>query len=154
MTLILSLLLWRVVLAPLARLGHAMGEIRAGRIGTRLRWRRRDELGVLARDFDAMAEDLEQTQAQLQSLALCDPLTGLANTGSFHEALLAAVDVAQRSGAPAVRRRARLRPLQADQRHARAPVRRRRARRGAATGCASACATATSWPASAARSSR
>ncbi len=99
-TLILSLLLWRVVLAPLARLGHAMGEIRAGRIGTRLRWRRRDELGVLARDFDAMAEDLEQTQAQLQSLALCDPLTGLANTRSFHEALLAAVDVAQRSGAP------------------------------------------------------
>ena len=46
-TLILSVL-WRVVLAPLGRLGNAMGEIRAGRIGTRLRWRRGDELGVLA----------------------------------------------------------------------------------------------------------
>jgi diguanylate cyclase (GGDEF)-like protein len=98
-TLILSVLLWRVVLAPLARLGNAMGEIRAGRIGTRLRWGRGDELGVLARDFDAMAEDLERTQARLQSLALCDPLTGLANHRSFHEALLAAVEAAQRTGA-------------------------------------------------------
>jgi diguanylate cyclase (GGDEF)-like protein len=98
-TLILSVLLWRVVLAPLGRLRSAMGEIRAGRIGTRLRWRRGDELGVLARDFDAMAEDLERTQARLQSLALCDPLTGLANHRSFHEALLAAVEAAQRTGA-------------------------------------------------------
>jgi diguanylate cyclase (GGDEF)-like protein len=96
-TLTLSLLLWRVVLAPLAGLGQAMGEIRAGRVGTRLGWRRRDELGVLARDFDAMAEDLEQTQARLQSLALCDPLTGLANHRSFHEALLVAIEAAQRS---------------------------------------------------------
>ena len=99
-TLILSVLLWRVVLAPLGRLGQAMGEIRAGRIGTRLRWGREDELGVLARDFDAMAEDLEQTHARLRSLALCDPLTGLANHRSFHEALLAAVEGAQRTGVP------------------------------------------------------
>ena len=91
------LVLWRVMFAPLSRLGAAMGEIRAGRVGTRLGWKRRDELGVLANDFDAMAQELQQTQSRLQSLALRDPLTGLANHRSFHEALALAIEGARDS---------------------------------------------------------
>jgi diguanylate cyclase (GGDEF)-like protein len=98
--LVFGFLLWRVIFVPLSRLGAAMGEIRAGRIGTRLGWKRRDELGVLADDFDAMAQELEQNQSRLQSLALRDPLTGLANHRSFHEALALAVDGARDEGQP------------------------------------------------------
>jgi diguanylate cyclase (GGDEF)-like protein len=97
---VFGLMLWRVFFVPLARLGEAMGEIRAGHIGTRLGWKRRDELGVLALDFDAMAQELQQTQTRLQSLALRDPLTGLSNHRSFHEALALAVDRAREEGQP------------------------------------------------------
>jgi diguanylate cyclase (GGDEF)-like protein len=94
------LVLWRVMFAPLSRLGAAMGEIRAGRVGTRLGWTRRDELGQLAHDFDAMAQELQQTQSRLQSLALRDPLTGLANHRSFHEALGLALERAREKDEP------------------------------------------------------
>jgi diguanylate cyclase (GGDEF)-like protein len=96
--LILILVLWRYVLAPLGKLRSAIADIRAGSIGTRLGWRRGDELGVLARDFDAMASELHDTQASLESLALRDPLTGLLNHRSFHEALQRAVDRARDHG--------------------------------------------------------
>jgi diguanylate cyclase (GGDEF)-like protein len=94
------LLLWRVIFVPVGRLRAAIGEIRAGRIDTRLGWKRRDELGLLARDFDAMAQELQQTQTRLQSLALRDPLTGLSNHRSFREALGLAVERARAEGRP------------------------------------------------------
>jgi diguanylate cyclase (GGDEF)-like protein len=100
LALIFVLVLWRVIFLPLSRLRGAIGEIRAGRIGTRLGWKRRDELGELANDFDAMAQELQQTQSRLQSLALRDPLTGLANHRSFHEALALAIARANEKSQP------------------------------------------------------
>lgn len=47
-------------LDPIARLSAAMGEIRSDRLSRRLGWTdRNDELGSLARNFDAMLERLE-----------------------------------------------------------------------------------------------
>ena len=80
-------LLNRSVLTPLNQLREAIHSLRAGAAHTRLGWRRSDELGDLSGDFDAMAAQLEESHSRLQSLALKDPLTGLLNHRSFHEAL-------------------------------------------------------------------
>ena len=58
-----------------------------GDLSTRLSWRRRDELGQLAGEFDTMAADLEQHQRGLEELAHRDPLTELANHRRFQEVL-------------------------------------------------------------------
>ncbi len=56
-----SFLIASSALEPIARLGAAMGEISADRLGRRLGWaKRRDELGALAASFDAMLERLEE----------------------------------------------------------------------------------------------
>jgi diguanylate cyclase (GGDEF)-like protein len=80
-------LLDRVVLGPLTQLRAAISSIRSGAGGTRLGWQRSDELGDLSGDFDAMAAQLQESYSRLQSLAVKDPLTGLLNHRSFHEAL-------------------------------------------------------------------
>ena len=80
-------LLNRAVLTPLQQLREAIHALRAGAGETRLGWERTDELGELSGDFDAMAAQLQESHARLQSLALKDPLTGLLNHRSFHETL-------------------------------------------------------------------
>lgn len=80
-------LLNRAVLSPLQQLREAIHALRAGAGETRLAWERSDELGELSGDFDAMAAQLQESHARLQSLALKDPLTGLLNHRSFHETL-------------------------------------------------------------------
>jgi diguanylate cyclase (GGDEF)-like protein len=90
-------LLNRSVLAPLQRVREAIHALRAGAGETRLAWQRSDELGELSDDFDAMAEQLEESHSRLQSLALKDPLTGLLNHRSFHEALLRELAEAERA---------------------------------------------------------
>ncbi len=96
---LLTLALWRVVFRPVGQLRGAFERLRTGSVGTRLGWRRRDELGTLGRDFDAMAADLEQTHQRLEGLALRDPLTDLLNHRSFHQELRERV---QRGGAVAL----------------------------------------------------
>ena len=82
-----ALLLRRVIFRPIDRLRVATQAVGAGDLGTRLGWRRGDELGQLARDFDAMAADLEENHRYLEELAHRDPLTGLANHRRFQEVL-------------------------------------------------------------------
>ena len=60
------LVLSRGVAQPLERLRRATRAIAGGRLDTRLGWRRRDEIGALAADFDAMAETLHATQRRLE----------------------------------------------------------------------------------------
>ena len=85
---ILSLaLIDRLVTRPLGALGSATRRIGSGDRGHRLGWDRRDEIGVLADDFDVMADQLESAQAHLETLALTDPLTGLLNHRAFNERL-------------------------------------------------------------------
>lgn len=82
-----ALLLGRAVFTPLYRLRLATHRIRNGELASRLNWSRRDELGVLAHDFDEMAGGLEQSHHRLRALALQDTLTGLANHRHLHEVL-------------------------------------------------------------------
>lgn len=85
--LLISLLLSRAVLTPLDRLRAATRRIGGGEVAARLNWRRGDEIGALARDFDRMAAELETAHGHLEELALTDPLTGLLNHRAFQERL-------------------------------------------------------------------
>jgi diguanylate cyclase (GGDEF)-like protein len=96
--LMLILLLVPGVFRPLDRLRAAAKAVGEGDLGTRLGWRRRDELGQLAREFDTMAARLEEHQRGLEALAHRDPLTDLPNHRRFHEVLGEAFDLARASG--------------------------------------------------------
>jgi diguanylate cyclase (GGDEF)-like protein len=94
------LLLGRGIFRPLDRLRAAAKAVGGGDLSTRLDWRRRDELGQLANEFDTMAAHLEEHQRGLEELAHRDPLTELANHGHFQEALAGELDEARRAGRP------------------------------------------------------
>ena len=85
---------------PLDRLRAAARAVGGGDLSTRLRWRRRDELGQLADEFDAMAAGLEARQRSLEELAHRDPLTDLPNHRRFQEALAGEIDEARADGRP------------------------------------------------------
>jgi len=95
-----GLLLQLGIFRPLTRLRLATQAVGSGDLRTRLGWRRRDELGRLAADFDAMATDLEENHRRLEELAHRDPLTGLANHRRFQEALGDELEAARREGRP------------------------------------------------------
>lgn len=96
---LLSLLLInRTLVQPLARLGAATRRLGAGERTHRLNWGRRDEIGVLADDFDQMADQLDAAQGHLETLALTDPLTGLLNHRAFNERLELELRRAERKG--------------------------------------------------------
>ena len=93
-------LLGRGIFRPLDRLRAAANAVGAGDLSTRLDWRRRDELGQLANDFDIMAAHLEESRRELQELAHRDPLTDLANHRHFQEVLGEELEVARADGRP------------------------------------------------------
>jgi len=95
-----AVLLQRGIFGPLDRLRVATRAVGRGGLHTRLAWRRRDELGELARDFDTMAADLEEHNRRLEELAHRDLLTGLANHRRFQEALGDELGLARRDGRP------------------------------------------------------
>jgi len=88
----------RGIFRPLDSLRRATNEIRGGDLAARLGWRRRDEIGMLAHDFDEMAVELERNHERLDGLAHEDPLTGLGNHRHFQEALAAEIERARRDG--------------------------------------------------------
>jgi diguanylate cyclase (GGDEF)-like protein len=79
----------RVVVRPVENLRLTAHRIARGRYDTRLRWARTDEIGELARAFDAMAGRLEESRAELKSMASIDVLTGVANRRAFRGSLRA-----------------------------------------------------------------
>ena len=91
-----TILLDRSIFRPLTLLRLATQRVGSGDLATRLGWKRRDEIGVLAQDFDEMAAGLEAGQQRLQGLAHEDPLTGLSNHRHFQEKLGEAVRRAAR----------------------------------------------------------
>ena len=99
-TIFTTVVLRRGIFRPLDRLRLATQAVGRGELATRLDWRRRDELGQLAHDFDHMAGELEENNRRLEELAHRDPLTGLSNHRRFQEALGAELDLGQRSGRP------------------------------------------------------
>jgi diguanylate cyclase (GGDEF)-like protein len=94
------LVLARGVFRPLDRLRAAAKRVGAGDLSTRLDWRRGDELGQLAGEFDAMAAHLEEHQRGLEELAHRDPLTELPNHRRFQELLASELDEARRTQRP------------------------------------------------------
>ncbi|MBJ7470900.1 MAG: diguanylate cyclase [Solirubrobacteraceae bacterium] len=91
------LFITRGLVQPLARLGAATRRLGSGDRGHRLGWKRRDEIGMLARDFDRMADQLDAAHEHLETLALTDPLTGLLNHRAFNERLEQELRRAERS---------------------------------------------------------
>ena len=77
----------RGIFRPLNRLRAATNRMGHGDLATRLGWRRRDEIGTLAHDFDEMAAALERGTKRLEGLAHEDALTGLSNHRHFQEML-------------------------------------------------------------------
>ncbi len=90
--LLILLLLGRLVVRPLDAVRDVANRIRGGDSSARLRWQRRDEIGELARDFDALADDLLE--------ALKDPLTGHLNHRAFQERLAQELSRARREETP------------------------------------------------------
>jgi diguanylate cyclase (GGDEF)-like protein len=97
---VLTLILARGLFGPLDRLRAAAEAVGSGDLSTRLGWRRRDELGQVAREFDAMAEHLEEHQRDLEELVHRDPLTELPNHRRFQETLAGELDAARARGQP------------------------------------------------------
>ena len=93
-----AIVLARGIFRPLDKLRLATRRISEGELRTQLSWKRRDELGALARDFDRMAAVLEESHGRLESLAHSDPLTGLLNHRRFQEELAAEVERARAEG--------------------------------------------------------
>ncbi len=92
-----AVVLDRGIFRPLDRLRHATNRMGGGDLATRLGWRRRDEIGELAHDFDEMTAALEGSRHRLESLVHEDPLTGLANHRLFQERLGAEIERASES---------------------------------------------------------
>jgi signal transduction histidine kinase len=61
-------LLWRSVIAPVARLSEATREVAKGRLEVRLPMQGDDEVGRLAANFNTMTESLERAQRELVAL--------------------------------------------------------------------------------------
>ncbi|MEA2379422.1 MAG: diguanylate cyclase [Thermoleophilaceae bacterium] len=97
---LVMLFLTRGIFRPLDRLRFAAQAVGAGDLGTRLGWRRGDELGQLANEFDTMAARLEDRRRGLEELAHRDPLTELSNHRHFQEALAEELDRARSGGPP------------------------------------------------------
>jgi diguanylate cyclase (GGDEF)-like protein len=97
---LMTFVLARGVYRPLNRLRAAARAVGRGDLSTRLGWRRRDELGQLAAEFDSMAGHLEEHQRGLEDLAHRDPLTELPNHRRFQEALAGELDAARERGWP------------------------------------------------------
>jgi len=89
---VLVIALNRTVLNPLARVTrHAVAIGEGGELTARLNFQGKDEISVLAREFDRMV-------AHVVRLAYCDSLTGLPNREQAHRRLRAALADAKRTG--------------------------------------------------------
>jgi diguanylate cyclase (GGDEF)-like protein len=69
--------------APLATLSRAVRRMAAGDFGVRIHAGRQDELGSLARAFNALGELVLSRDQSLRELAYVDSLSGLANRAGF-----------------------------------------------------------------------
>lgn len=90
------ILLIRSVMIPVRLLRQGAENFGKGDLAYRISLASKDELGELARVFNAMAETLERDQAALEELATHDGLTGLLNHREFQRLLSIEIERSQR----------------------------------------------------------
>jgi diguanylate cyclase (GGDEF)-like protein len=102
---VLMAVLYRRLLAPIQRLKRQASEIALRAEVAPVQWDRRDELGELGEhlndvhaQIDGLFGQLEAQKAELEKVALHDPLTALPNRALFRELTRSAVAAAQRDG--------------------------------------------------------
>ena len=102
---VLLAVLYRRLLEPIRRLKRQASEIALRADFAPVRWDRHDELGQLGAhlndvhaQIDGLFGQLEAQKAELEKVALHDPLTGLPNRALFRELTRLAVASAQREG--------------------------------------------------------
>ncbi|MFZ7942340.1 EAL domain-containing protein [Bacillus sp. S3] len=103
--LIISFLFSRSITRPIGYIVEQVNEIAQGNFGKNLELRRKDELGLLTKNVNAMSnrlrsyvEDLNQSRELIEYQAYHDPLTGLLNRRYFQEKLLLFVEQADKAG--------------------------------------------------------
>ncbi len=95
----LAYVLVRTVTRPISMLIAGTRAVAQGNLDTRIDIRTNDELEVLATSFNQMTVSLRRMTEKLQSSAIRDPLTGLANRTLFMDRLWHVVDRASRKHA-------------------------------------------------------
>ncbi|MDQ0246384.1 diguanylate cyclase (GGDEF)-like protein [Bacillus fengqiuensis] len=103
--LITSLLFSRSITKPIGYIVEQVNEIAQGNFGKKLVLKRKDELGHLTQNVNALSNylhtyvaDLKKSQEMIEFQAYHDPLTGLPNRRYFQEELNKMTDMAQRAG--------------------------------------------------------
>lgn len=86
------------ILRPVGKLRKAAEKLATGELDHRIEVDRDDELGALARSFNAMADSIASSQRSLTLQANSDSLTGLVNRAAFRARLQAALNVPERRG--------------------------------------------------------
>ena len=85
----------RILIRPIQKLGRTAYEIGHGRFDTRTGINSHDEIGGLARSFEEMSQNLQESQDQVSYLAYHDSLTSLPNRHMFEEYLQRALSHAR-----------------------------------------------------------
>lgn len=103
--LITSLVFSRSITKPIGYIVEQVNEIAQGNFGKNLVLKRKDELGHLTQNVNALSNslqtyvaDLKQSQELIEFQAYHDPLTGLPNRRFFQEELNKMTDIAKESG--------------------------------------------------------
>ncbi|PZD74152.1 putative diguanylate cyclase AdrA [Acaryochloris thomasi RCC1774] len=86
----------KTILGPLQILEQAISRFSNGELSHRIELQTQDELAQLAQTFNQMATKLEQSQADLQTLATIDGLTGVYNRREFNRWLHIEIEQARR----------------------------------------------------------
>ena len=95
-----AVFLARSVLTPLRAVGEGLEKFSGADPSYRLVLNSRDEIGQLAREFNAMAERLTEQQNRLEELSARDGLTGLYNRREFEKRLREETGRARRYNRP------------------------------------------------------
>jgi len=94
---ILYLVLQRLVISPLHRLGTLSREIGRGNLDIKSGFDTKDEIGTLATALEDMAGSLRKSDEQIRYVAYHDTLTGLPNRAMFQEYLNHVIAHAERN---------------------------------------------------------
>lgn len=85
-----------ILIRPIQRLGRSARALGRGQFTSKTGITSQDEIGELARSFEEMGRNLQESQVQITYLAYHDALTGLPNRRMFQEFLQRAVANARR----------------------------------------------------------